>query len=76
MESAVVERTSPARLAIQCVNPSIWNFNSLSVETEKLKEWKCLMGFVEGKKVYELELGNLADPSEDRNAGSKTCSTD
>jgi predicted amidohydrolase YtcJ len=34
---------------------AIWNTNPLSVETEKLKDLKCLMTFVEGKKVYELE---------------------
>lgn len=34
---------------------AIWNINPLSVETEKLKDWKCYMTFVEGKKVYERE---------------------
>jgi predicted amidohydrolase YtcJ len=31
---------------------AIWNFNPLEVELEKLKEWKCLMTFVAGKRVY------------------------
>ncbi len=32
---------------------AVWNFNPLDVETEKLKDWECLMTFVDGKKVYE-----------------------
>ena len=32
---------------------AVWNFNPLDVETEKLKDWECLMTFVNGKKVYE-----------------------
>lgn len=31
---------------------AIWNLNPLEVESEKLKEWKCLMTFVAGKRVY------------------------
>jgi predicted amidohydrolase YtcJ len=31
---------------------AIWNFNSLEVEVEKLKDWKCEMTYVEGKRVY------------------------
>jgi hypothetical protein len=31
---------------------AIWNFNPLEVESERLKDWKCLMTFVAGKKVY------------------------
>jgi predicted amidohydrolase YtcJ len=32
---------------------AVWNFNPLDVKTEKLKDWKCQMTFVNGKKVYE-----------------------
>lgn len=32
---------------------AVWNFNPLDVELEKLKDWKCHMTFVEGKKVYQ-----------------------
>jgi predicted amidohydrolase YtcJ len=31
---------------------AIWNFNPLEVEVEKLKDWKCEMTYVEGKRVY------------------------
>jgi hypothetical protein len=31
---------------------AIWNFNPLDVTPEKLKDWKCEMTFVQGKKVY------------------------
>ena len=31
---------------------AVWNFNPLTVEPEKLKDWHCEMTFVEGRKVY------------------------
>ena len=31
---------------------AVWNFNPLTVESERLKDWRCLMTFVDGKKVY------------------------
>jgi predicted amidohydrolase YtcJ len=31
---------------------AVWNLNPLDVESDKLKDWKCLMTFVEGKRVY------------------------
>ena len=34
---------------------AVWNFNPLDVESEKLKDWKCQMTFVEGKMVYAGE---------------------
>jgi predicted amidohydrolase YtcJ len=33
---------------------SVWNFNPLEVEPEKLIDWKCQMTFVNGKKVFEV----------------------
>jgi predicted amidohydrolase YtcJ len=32
---------------------AVWNFNPSEVEPERLKDWRCLMTFVEGKKVYQ-----------------------
>ena len=34
---------------------AVWNFNPLNVDSKKLKEWKCQMTFVDGKKVYTSE---------------------
>lgn len=34
---------------------AIWNFNPLDSDVEGLKEWKCLMTFVDGIKVYDFE---------------------
>lgn len=31
---------------------AVWNFNPLDVDHEKLKDWRCQMTFVQGKRVY------------------------
>jgi predicted amidohydrolase YtcJ len=31
---------------------AVWNFNPLEAEAEELKDWRCLMTFVGGVKVY------------------------
>ncbi|MBE0633039.1 amidohydrolase [Candidatus Bathyarchaeota archaeon] len=32
---------------------AVWNFNPLDVEPEKLKEWKCQITYVEGRRVFQ-----------------------
>ena len=34
---------------------AIWNFNPLESEVENIKEWRCLMTFVNGIKVFDYE---------------------
>jgi len=31
---------------------AVWNFNPLTVEPEKLKDWRCEMTYIEGRRVY------------------------
>ena len=34
---------------------AVWNFNPLEVESEALKDWRCEMTYVEGRRVYPIE---------------------
>jgi hypothetical protein len=34
---------------------AVWNFNPLEVEPEALKDWRCEMTYVEGRRVYPIE---------------------